>query len=44
LATGAEAWVRKPAASSFSAKSEDRKWVLDIAELIMHTGGNADQA
>lgn len=44
LATGAEAWIRKQAPSSYSNKSEDRKWVIDIAELVMNTGGNANQA
>jgi hypothetical protein len=44
LITGAEAWIRKIAGPAFSNKSEDRKWVIDIAELVLHTGGNANQA
>jgi hypothetical protein len=44
IATGAEAWVRKQAGAAFSKGSEDRKWVIDIAELVMNTGGNANQA
>lgn len=43
IATGAEAWIRKQAATSYGKGSEDRKWVIDIAKLIMNTGGNTSQ-
>lgn len=44
IATGAEAWIRKQAGTTYGNASEDRVWIIDIAELVMNTGGNADQA
>lgn len=35
-------WVRKPPTGEFGKEIADREWVLDLADLEVFTGGNAD--
>jgi hypothetical protein len=35
-------WVRKPAKADFGKEISNREWTLDLADLDMFDGGNAD--
>lgn len=39
LCSGDAAWVKKVADTEFGDEQGNRQWVLDIAKLIMNTGG-----
>jgi hypothetical protein len=40
LESSLSCWVRKKASSVFSRKSEDRKWILDLGQMIHNPGGS----
>lgn len=35
-------WVKKPPTGEFGKEISDREWSLDMADLEIYTGGNAD--
>lgn len=35
-------WVKKPPTGEFAKEISDREWALDLADLDVFTGGNAD--